>query len=75
MTTINAYTIIGDSVFVEDEDANLLVTPHTAHSPIGKKYLQEFEACNKRDVNTTMYLAFVFEDQLKFENKLPVDQI
>lgn len=58
-----AYTIDGTSVFIEDANASLRVTPHTATSPINN-FRQEFEVCNKTGSATTLYAAYVFDDAL-----------
>lgn len=58
------YTIEGNSVFIEDEQASLRVTPHTARYPSSEGYQQEFEICNKTDVDTTLYGAYLFDYNL-----------
>ena len=48
----HAYTIEGNSVFIEDAQASLRVTPHTAQYPSKEGYQQEFEICNKTGITT-----------------------
>ena len=60
----HAYTIEGNSVFIEDAQASLRVTPHTASSPVNK-FRQEFEVCNKTGIETTLYAGYVFDKALQ----------
>jgi hypothetical protein len=57
------YVIVNESVVLEDSQAKLTVTPHTAYSPVGK-YKQMFEVCNKTGTDTTIFGAFVFNFDL-----------
>ena len=62
--SISSYTIEGNSVFIEDEQASLRVTPHTARFPTPEGYKQEFEICNKTGITTNLYGAYVFNYDL-----------
>jgi len=55
-----AYTFDGDSVLMEDSQASIRVTPHTATSPINK-FSQEFEVCNKTGTDTNLYVGYLFD--------------
>jgi len=58
-----AFTIEGNSVFVEDSQASLRVTPHTATSPVGD-FRQNFELCNKTANPQSVYAAYSFDQPL-----------
>ena len=60
----NAFTIEGNSVFVEDAQASLKVTPHTATSPVND-FKQNFEVCNKTETDSTLYVGYVFNKALQ----------
>ncbi len=60
----HAYTIEGNSVFIEDAQASLRVEPHTAQFQSAEGYQQEFEICNKTGVTTDLYGAYVFNYEL-----------
>ena len=62
--TCNAYTIEGNSVFLEDSTASLTVTPHTARSPVND-FEQTFTLCNKTDTGKIVYSAYIFDKQLE----------
>lgn len=59
-----AYEIQGNSVFLEDAQASLRVTPHTAASPVNQ-FKQEFEVCNKTGAASTLFAAYIFNQPLK----------
>jgi len=61
----NAYTIEGNSVFIEDSQASLRVTPATAQYPSAEGYKQEFEICNKTGTTVDLYGAYVFNYELQ----------
>ena len=63
MSTTTAYVIEGNSVILEDEYASLIVTPHTATSPVNN-FKQEFTLCNKTDVGKIIYSAYLFNQPL-----------
>ena len=63
-STCIAYTIEGNSVFMEDTNASLRVTPHTAQYPSPEGYQQEFEICNKTETTTNLFGAYVFNNDL-----------
>jgi len=63
-STSIAYTIEGNSVFLDGNQASLRVTPHTAQFPSAEGYQQEFEICNKTEVETTLYGAYLFDYNL-----------
>lgn len=56
--------IHNNSVFIEDEQASLRVTPHTAISPVND-FKQEFTVCNKTEIETTIYAGYVFDNALQ----------
>jgi hypothetical protein len=60
----SAYYIDGDSVVYEDQYAKLVVTPHTATSPLKKNLKQFFDITNKTGQSQQLYVAFVFDKQL-----------
>ena len=60
-----AYTIEGNSVFIEDAQASLKVTPATAQHPSSEGYEQEFEICNKTGTTTNLFGAYVFNNELE----------
>ena len=55
--------IVNESVVLEDSQASITVTPHTAYSLDGN-YEQTFEACNKTGTDATLFGAFVFNFDL-----------
>ena len=61
----NNHIIEGNSVFIEDTQASLRVTPHTAQFPSANGYKQEFEICNKTGITTNLYGAYVFNYELE----------
>jgi hypothetical protein len=58
------WIISGDSVFEEDAQSRITVTPHTAY-PVFGKYRQDFELCNKTASDATVYAAYIFNKALR----------
>jgi len=66
----HAYQIEGNSVVLEDAQASLTVTPHTAFyshyvDKTHRAYKQNFKLCNKTGGDYTVYAAFVFGYSLR----------
>ncbi|NQU98007.1 hypothetical protein HQ533_00930 [Candidatus Woesearchaeota archaeon] len=59
-----AYEIVGDSVLYSGEFADLVVTPHTAYSPVND-FEQTFTVTNNKNVAGDLCVAYYFNNPLE----------